>query len=56
MADFKIGNITPLVGNLKAGSTDVIRVMNGSVQVWPPTEDICVINYGASMVPCVGGT
>jgi len=35
MADFKIGNITPLVGNLKAGSTDVIRVMNGAVQVWP---------------------
>ena len=59
MADFKIGNITPLVGNLKAGSTDVIRVMNGSVQVWPPIippEDICVTNYGASMVPCIGGT
>jgi hypothetical protein len=35
MADFKIGNITPLVGNLKAGSTDVIRIMNGTVQVWP---------------------
>jgi len=41
MADFKIGNITPLVGNLKAGSTDVIRVMNGSVQVWPPTVILC---------------
>lgn len=36
MADFKIGNITPLVGNIKAGSTDVIRIMNGAVQVWPP--------------------
>ena len=35
MADFKIGNITPLLGNLKAGSTDVIRIMNGAVQVWP---------------------
>lgn len=44
MADFKIGNITPLVGNLKAGSTDVIRIMNGAVQVWPPIippKDTC---------------
>ena len=58
MADFKIGNITPLLGNLKAGSTDVIRIMNGAVQVWPivtPPEDICVTNYAASMVQCNGG-
>ena len=35
MAGFKIGNIIPSVGNIKAGSTDVIRIMNGNIQVWP---------------------
>lgn len=35
MACFKIGDIIPSVGNIKVGSTNVIRIMNGSVQVWP---------------------
>ena len=40
MACFKIGNITPLIGKLKAGATNVIRIMNGTVQVWPCIEYI----------------
>jgi hypothetical protein len=35
MACFKIGDIIPSLGNIKAGSTDVIRIMNGPIQVWP---------------------
>ena len=47
MANFKIGNTTPAVGNIKAGSTNVIRIMNGDVEVWPPiaaTSGIITIN------------
>ena len=35
MADFKIGGVTPLLGEIKVGSSDVTRIMNGAVQVWP---------------------
>lgn len=35
MACLAIGNITPLIGKIKAGAANVIRIMNGAVQVWP---------------------
>jgi len=60
MACFKIGNITPLIGKLKAGATNVIRIMNGTVQVWPCIEyTICgtwnSITYGEEQ-PSEGGS
>ena len=45
MACFKIGDIIPSVGNIKAGSTDVIRIMNGAVQVWPCDEPASCIYW-----------
>ena len=38
MACLAIGNITPLIGKIKAGAANVIRIMNGAVQVWPCLE------------------
>jgi hypothetical protein len=48
MANFKIGNTTPLVGNIKAGSTNVIRIMNGAIQVWPPLATLINLCFGTS--------
>lgn len=55
MACFKIGDIIPSVGNIKAGSTDVIRIMNGAVQVWPCDEPASCI-YWAISAPTDPGT
>ena len=35
MADFKLQNITPAVGNIKLGSSNVSKIYSGSTQVWP---------------------
>jgi hypothetical protein len=48
MADFKIGNTAPLIGNIKAGSTNVIRIMNGAIQVWPPLATLINLCFGTS--------
>ena len=35
MADFKLQNTTPAVGNIKLGSSNVSKIYSGSTQVWP---------------------
>lgn len=35
MADFKIGNTTPAVGNIKLGSSNVSKIYKGTTLVWP---------------------
>ena len=42
MSDLKISNITPAVGNIKTGSTNVSKIYCGSTLVWPPTSIACV--------------
>lgn len=35
MSDFKINGITPLIGNIKTGTTNVSQIYAGSTLVWP---------------------
>lgn len=37
--DFKISGITPDIGNIKVGNTDVKQIYQGDVLVWPPNID-----------------
>lgn len=36
MSDLKINNITPALGNIKVGSTNVSEIYCGNTLVWPP--------------------
>lgn len=54
MADFKIGNITPALGDIKVGSTDVVRIMNGTVQVWPEPLPPITWYFVVSLIPSGG--
>jgi hypothetical protein len=44
MADFKIGNTTPAVGNIKLGSSNVSKIYKGTTLVWPtfPANTIAI--------------
>lgn len=44
MADFKIGNTTPAVGNIKLGSSNVSKIYKGTTLVWPtfPTNTVAI--------------
>jgi hypothetical protein len=44
MADFLVGNVTPSVGNIKVGTRDVNRIMNGVTEVWPLTAPLITYN------------
>ncbi len=35
MADFKFGNVTPAVGNIKLGSDNVSEIYQGATKLWP---------------------
>ncbi len=47
MADFKFQNITPAVGNIKLGSSNVSKIYSGSTQVWP-AEGGCSYTFANS--------
>jgi hypothetical protein len=51
MADFKIGGVTPLLGEIKVGSSDVTRIMNGAVQVWPGELPPIVWYFVVNLMP-----
>ena len=35
MADLKLGNLTPVVGNVKLGSNNVSEIYQGTTKLWP---------------------
>ena len=56
MGNFKIGNVMPVaIGKIKAGSSNVQRIYNGSEQVWPPAVYYYLLNscYGNQVDSCV---
>ena len=44
MSDLKISNITPALGNIKVGSTNVSEMYCGTTLVWPPGSPVIGCN------------
>jgi uncharacterized protein (TIGR02145 family) len=44
MSDLKINNITPTLGNIKVGSTNVSEIYCGNTLVWPPSSPSIACN------------
>jgi hypothetical protein len=54
MADFKIGGVTPLLGEMKIGSSNVRKIYNGPTLVWPIDEPTLTWYFVVDLIPSGG--